>query len=380
MNWLQEFPDHHPRIWLNTAHQGVLPLKAAEAARDAVAWKLEPWRMTQERFNGVPQRVREGIARLIGADANDVVLANGASHGQHLWADGLGLNSADEVLLMSGDFPSTRLPWLRLRADGVVVRDVESAAPVPTVEEVEGALTDKTRVLGLSWVHSFSGLVADLGAIGELCRDRGVTFLVNTTQGTGALELSVEDLPIDGVTNAGWKWLCGPYATGFCWMRPEFRECLKTKRAYWLAFQTASDLAAGGDPDPDRNVGARRFDLFAPANFFSFNAWAAGLELLGEIGVDRIRAHDAGLVQQLLKGVDRALFAPVSEVGASSIVVLEALRSDAQSIASGMAVAGIEVAVRHGRVRLSPHLYNTAAQIERAIDALNDCGRQGANS
>ena len=374
MDWRNEFPDHDSRVWLNTAHQGVLPLKAAAAAHDAVAWKLEPWRMTQERFLEVPRRVRQGVARLIGADANDVVLANGASHGQHLWADGLRLTSADEVLLMRGDFPSTRLPWLRLRSNGVSVRDIKSVGPVPTAQEVEAALTPKTRVVTLSWVHSFSGLVADLEGIGQLCRDRGIAFLVNTTQGVGAIPLSVEELPIDAVTNAGWKWLCGPYATGFCWMRPAFREKLETNRAYWQAFQTASDLAAGGDPDPERQVGARRFDLFSPANFFSYNAWAESLELLGQIGVDAIRAHDAALVQQLLDGLDPALFAPMSAaIGSSSIVVLQPLTSEPIAVAEGMARAGFDVAVRHGRVRLAPHLYNTAVQIDRALDALHAC-------
>ncbi len=88
LNRAGDFAPFEGRVWLNCAHQAPLPRCAAEAAREAVSWKERPWELTTARFTGVPQRLREALARLIGAASRDVILANSASYGLHLLANG----------------------------------------------------------------------------------------------------------------------------------------------------------------------------------------------------------------------------------------------------------------------------------------------------
>ena len=371
--WRRHWGDFDQRVWLNTSHQGAIPLRARDAVLEAAEWKLAPHRLTGELFRSVPDRLRRALGRLIGTSSDDIVLANGASHGQHIWASGLGLEAGDEVLLMQEDFPSNRLPWLRQARRGVLVRDIEASGAVPTADEVAAMLGPRTRAVSLSWVHSFTGRRVDLEAVGEVCRAAGVPLLVNTTQGLGNLQLDVGSLPIDGITNAGWKWLCGHYAVGFCWMRPEFRRRLDSDRAYWLAFQTAKDLERAGDPDPDRDVGARRYDLFGTANFQQFHPWATSLELLLDLGVERIERIDAMHAARLLAGMDRELFRVVSaDPPESAIVVVEPLRRSASEIALDLEGAGIDVAVRRGRLRFSPHLYTSTDDLDRLLQCLHE--------
>ena len=369
------FSDFGGRVWLNCSHQGALPLVAAEAAHRAVAWKVDPAEMTTKRFVEVPRLLRGHLAEIIGARADDIVLANGASYGVHLLANGLPLRDGDEVLAMRGDFPSNVLPWLGLEPRGVSCRLVRPRYGVPSVEEVEAALTPRTRVLCLSWVHSFSGTVTDLEAVGELCRQRDIFFVVNTTQGLGARRLDVGAVPVDAIVNAGWKWLCGPYATGFCWMRPKVRESLTVNQAYWQTLFTADDL---GNPDLDLRVPAaddpRRYDLFAQANFFNFVPWAASLELLLERGLDAIEEHDQTLVQRLLDGIDRAHFdvlSPEQRVERSTLVFLSHSNSSRNAdVQRSLAADGVDIAHRAGSLRIAPHVYNTEAHIDRALEAL----------
>jgi selenocysteine lyase/cysteine desulfurase len=374
-----DFPD---RVWLNCAHQGPVPRAAARAAREAVDWKLAPWELTAERFADVPQRLRQALGRLIGVPADDVILQNGASHGLHLWAQGLDLGEGDEVFLMAGDFPSNLLPWLPLRERGVCVHLVEPERFVLTPDEIDAALrragpATGRRVLSMSWVHSFSGHTADLARIGEICRHHGSLFLVNTTQGLGARRLRVMDLPVDAITNVGWKWLCGPYATGFSWMRPELRETLRPTRTYWLAQQTADDLGqdARGEPEIRDDTGARRHELFAPANFFNFHPWAASLELLLELGLDEIEAHDQALVQRLIDGLDRdryELLSPESGPARSTLVFVSHREPGRnREVYDGLMKRGIYGAFRRGRIRLAPHLYNTEGDVDRVVEALD---------
>lgn len=221
----QDFGPFEGRIWMNCAHQGPLPRVAAEAAREAIAWKVAPYKMTQERFDGVPAHLKEVLARLVGATTDEIVLGNSASYGLHLLANGIPWRAGDEVLVVDGDFPSDVLPWLGLERRGVTVRRLRPARPLPDPDELRqairqsskgsGAGSPATRLFCTTWVHSFSGLAADLAGLGAVCREEGVLLVANTSQALGARTLDVGSVPVDAIVNVGFKWLCGPYGTGF---------------------------------------------------------------------------------------------------------------------------------------------------------------------
>ncbi len=375
MSFRDAFGDFEGRAWINCSHQGALPLAAAAAAREAIEWKLSPRQMTTERFDGVPRGLRELLGRLIDAPAEEIILSNGSSRGIHLLANGLPLTAGDEVLLMAGDFPSDILPFLALRDKGITVRPVEPARHMLTPAEVEAALTPATRALCMTWVHSLSGRVADLEAIGTLCRERGVVFIANVTQGLGARPLSVRTTPVDAIVCSGWKWLCGPYGTGFSWMRPDLRNSLRHNQAYWLAQYTAEDL--GRDNlilEPPEPTNPRRYDLFAPANFFNFVPWTESIRLLLDAGSGEIEAYDQGLVTRLLDGLDRERWIVESAeepAERSTLVFLshrEARRN--REIHQRLGEAGVDIAFRRGSLRFAPHLYNTETDIDRALEVL----------
>jgi selenocysteine lyase/cysteine desulfurase len=373
----EDFGPFHGKIWLNCAHQGPLPRVAAQAALEAIAWKVRPFELTTERFTEVPARLRRALARLLGTAAEEIVLANSASYGLHLLANGFPWREGDEVLLVPTDFPSDILPWLALEDRGVRVRYVKCSGAIPGPEELHASLTPKTRVFCTTWVHSFSGAVCDLDALGHLCRSNGTRFVVNASQGLGARPLSVDAVPIDAVAGVGFKWLCGPYGTGFIWMRPDLLRSIKFNQAYWLTQMTADDLGKEATefarvPRPPE---ARDFDVFGTANFFNFLPWAASLEYLLQVGIAEIEAHDQSLVQYLLDGLDRAKFiirSPQERRCRSTLVfITHKDRARNPLLAQHLKETGIAVAFRRGELRFSPHLYNTREELDRALTALN---------
>jgi len=368
-----EFEVDDRSVWLDTAHQGRLPRRAAEALEEAVGWKLHPEEIaSSQRFSEVPARVRRALAELLSAEPEDVVLANSASYGLHLIANGLQLEPGDEILVPANDFPSDILPWLLLRDRGVAVRMIEPADEVLTAEELEAALSPRTRVVCLTWVHSFSGRVVDLGRLGGVCRERGVWFIVNGSQGVGALPIRVADVPIDAMVGVGWKWLCGPYGTGLCWLRPELRDALRPGKLYWLSVLSVEDLAAPSlDLESISPPRAGGLDVFAPASFFNQVPFAAALELMLELGIEEVSAHVDGLVRRLLGGVDRSRYRLVSsDETRSSLVLVEPLEEPIDRVLDRLATAGMHVAHRRGRIRISPHLYNASREIDRVLDVL----------
>jgi cysteine desulfurase / selenocysteine lyase len=364
------FGDFAGRSWLNTAHQGALPLPAVAAAHEAIRWKTTPHELTTERFEGVPRRLRTALGRLVGAPPEQIVLANSASYGLHLIANAYPWAPGDEVLVMAGDFPSDIFPWLTLERRGVTTRRVRPADRMVTADELVAAVTPRTRVFCVTWVHSFSGRVADLDALGAVCRERGVHFVLNGSQAVGARPLDVTRAPIDALVGVGFKWLCGPYGTGFAWLSPRLRERLVPPKAYWLAYLSQRDLARD-DLAPELTPGDRDdLDIFGTANFHNYVPWTVSVEHVLDLGVDRIRAHDAALVGHLAEGL-RAAGLRVPHTDSTLVYFSHPEPARNQDLHERLASAGVDVAFRAGSLRASPHLYNSTADVDRLLDALS---------
>ncbi|MFZ0487352.1 MAG: aminotransferase class V-fold PLP-dependent enzyme [Arenicellales bacterium] len=366
-------------VWLNTAHQGALPIKAASAARQAVEWKVTPEELTNTRFTAVPSRLRDALARLMGSRGDEIALANSASYGLHLIANALPWRQGDEVIVMATDFPSDILPWLMLEQRfGVAVRRLRPGGKVLSPDELRAAITPRTRLFCITWVHSFSGHAIDIDSLGDICRAHDVLFVLNGSQAIGARALDVTRHPIDALTCVGFKWLCGPYGTGFCWLAPALLDRLQRTKAYWLSMLSADDLARDlGDLTVGPLSSAAELDIFGTANFFNFTAFAESVELLLRLGAANVEVHDQTLVQAVVDTVAETDFRLISpskpSPGRSTLVLLTHPDSGRLSaLEERLSDAGIRVAMRAGAVRISPHLYNTPAQIAELSGLLCD--------
>ena len=363
------------QIWLNAASEGPIPKVAAAALQSAVNWKFSPEQLTIAKFQQVPLELKKTIGRLIAVVADEVILGNSATYGLHLLANGLQFNAGDEILLMQNDFPSDILPWLHLKEKGVQVRQLKPRAEVLTAQEVQDAFTPNTKLVCLPHVHSFSGWALHIKNIGEFCRRRGTLFVVNMSQSIGAGEVRIADLPVDAVVCAGYKWLLGPYSTGFCWMRPQLRQKLNYPQAYWTALMDEKSLDATGELTLTDDHSSRRYDVFAPANFFNYVPWKASIEYLLEIGLPKVHQHIQELAAQILEGLDRKRFVVSSpiESGQRTSIVVFSYKDQAQNrrIYEFLKAHGIHTALWKNRLRLSPHIYNTSQDITTLLSVLD---------
>jgi cysteine desulfurase/selenocysteine lyase len=370
-----DFGGFDGRAWLNCAHQGPLPLVAVAAAERALDDKAAPHRMGDEAFAEVPRRLKDALGRLVGVPAEEVILGNSTSYGLSLLVQGVDWRAGDEVLLVDGDFPATIVPWLPLAERGVRVRLLRPEGGMLDAGQLEAELTPATRLFCTSWVFSFTGHAVDLAALGQVCRRAGVTFVVNGSQAVGARPLDLAELPVDALVSCGFKWLCGPYGTGFCWLAPDLLASLTYRPAYWLAHLGQDDLRQETAYQLRDDLGAAAYDVFGTANFLTFRPWTASVEYLLGHGIDRVAARDQGLVGRFLQGLDPdryRLASPGQGPRRSTLVVFGHHRPErTPELYRRLEAAGVDVAFRRGRLRVSPHLYNTEADLDRALEVLD---------
>lgn len=375
LNCQDDFGPFDGKIWLNTASEGPLPKIALPALQEVVAWKLKPYDLTNRRFREAPQNLKSALGKLLNVNSDEIILGNSATHGMHLLANGLKLAAGDEVLLMQNDFPTSILPWLALVKKGINVRQIPPRQYVLSPEEIKAHLTPQTRVVCLSHVHSFSGHSVDVAAIGRLCRQEEIIFIVNASQSIGYWPVNLEQWPVDALVCAGFKWLCGPYGTGFCWIKPSLRQTLDYPQAFWLNCLTPLQLESGGDLGWPMGTDAKRYDVLGTANFFNFAPWTAAINYLQQTGIERIWEHNQQLIEQVIGSLDLSqyqLVSPLETPLRSGLVVFSHIESKKNSAIFDMLLArGIFLALWKGNLRISPHLFNTSAEIQQLTEALN---------
>jgi selenocysteine lyase/cysteine desulfurase len=313
---------------------------------------------------------------LVQVAAKDIIIGNSTSYGFHVLVNGLSWRAGDEVLVEAGEFPATVFPWRGLERLGVDVRSVRPKGSRISADELRREIGPATRLVCLSWVNSFNGSAIDLDRIGSVCRERGVLFVVNGSQAVGARSISLLDTPVDALTTCGFKWLCGPYGTGFCWIRPSVMEQLRPVQHYWLAAQGDRPLDLVGAAEFDRlsEHTTVNYDVFCPANFMNHLPWAAALEYLLSIGIKRIETWDRRLMTRILDELDTSGYrVPAFEAGGSDSTIVAITRVHAeenQAVHSYLEALNFHCALRAGNLRLSPHLYNTEDEIDQLCEAL----------
>lgn len=375
-SFVDDFGPFHDKTWINASSIGAMPRVALKAAEEAIKLNLQPYRLSEEVFVESPKNLKAALGKLIGAPEEEIILGNSATYGVHLWANGMPLKKGDEVLLVKGDFPASILSWLYLRKRGITVREIEPEGPVLDTKDVTKAITPDTKILNATWVDSFTGYQFDAKAIGKACHEHDVLFLLNVTQGLGGQPFNVSKHPVDAITCTGYKWLCGPYGTGFAWMKRNLIDKLEYNQTYWLAMQGDREMDKMREYQIRTHIGAAQYDVFGTANFFNYLPWTESINYLHDQGLERIKDHNAKLVDQFLTGLDSSKYtihSPLEQDDRTAIILIshrEPKRNKA--VFKHLQEEKIFIAFREGLLRFSPHLYNTPKDIDKALTVMNN--------
>lgn len=255
---------------------------------------------------------------------------------------------------------------------------------IVTPEIIARALRPETRLLAISAVQFLSGYRADLEAIGALCRDRSILFVVDGIQAVGAVPIDVQAMHIDFLAAGAQKWQMSPQGTGFLYVTDDLQSSITQQHVGWLSVATPWNFK---DLDQELDGSARRYEG-GTLNIAGMHAMNAALTMLLGVGIGTIEGHLLAITDVLihaLTGIEGVqCITPADPHHRAGIVTVRppaGLR--AEELAVHMRNAGVTIAVREGLLRFSPHFYNTPDEMHRAAAALREAiarSRAGAGA
>lgn len=311
---------------------------------------------------------RKLAARLINSpNPDDVFFIPNTTHGVGAIAEGFPWRSGDNVVVPAEEYPANQYPWMNLHARGVTVRSVPSRGSRVSIDDIRAAMDSRTRVLAISAVEFASGFRNDLDALGELCREKDVFFFVDAIQALGAFPIDVQSTPIDALAADGHKWLLGPEGAGLGYIRREWVERLHPIGVGANSVVRPFDYST---IDFKLKPHAGRWEGGA-YNVPGIAALGASLELLLDAGIDNVERRVVELTDYLCgkaASLGLEVFSSREPREKSGIVSLVKPGVPPEGIVKACRAAGIIVNHRSGRVRVSPHAYNTFEELNRFIE------------
>lgn len=363
------FPVTENHVYLNHAAVCPISLPVAERMLEYTADLLNHGFVHFEMWGNRIKKVRQLAAQLINGSADEIAFAPNTSSGLAFVANGIGWRAGDNMVTADCEFPANLIPWRRIsRERGVDMRMAHEREGRLKTEEILSLIDSRTRVVSLSFVEFASGFRNDLATIGQYCRERGVLFVVDAIQGLGALKLDVEACCIDVLSADAHKFLLGPDGVALFYVSRKAMERIQPTVVGWTSVANPFDF---NDQQPYASS-ARRFEPGA-LNTTGIMGLGAAIELFLSLGLERIEQYLLGLSEYLSERLSERGYQVVSSLHSgetSAIICCRHDRFSADKLYQILNDHRIITTPRLGRLRISPHLYNTREEIDRLITAL----------
>jgi cysteine desulfurase / selenocysteine lyase len=369
-----EFPWSRETIYLNHASVGPLPERTRIALENFNRKRSVPHQLPDRDLVATLAESRRLAAELIGAAAEEIALTINTGFGLSLAARALPLEPGDIVLASDREFPANVYPWMMLKDQGITL---ELAPTTPEGWPDERYLLDRlgdprVRVLAVSLVQFSNGYKVDLARLSQAARSSGTYLVVDAIQALGQVPVDISTTQVDVLACGAQKWLLSPWGSGFVYVRRDLVRELRPAITGWMAFEGTDDFTSLTQYNDTLRGDARRFELIT-LPYQDFAGMNASVRLLLDLGIARIAEHLRTLHQPVIDWAERHGVAIVSPDGERGSGILCFAPPDVGRAFRALKAAHVVSSLREGAIRLSPHAYNTQAEMERVVEILEGC-------
>ena len=368
-----EFPAADRLLYLDSAHQTPL---ATSVKRALSSFYDEGHEMAGPKpvWLARVEDVRARVARLINASPDEVAFTKNTSEGLNIAANAIPFEEGDNVLMVHGDHPNNAYAFLNLRGKGVEVRFVPLETESADAETFRSHMDARTRAISLSHVTFHAGHRFDVEGVGQLCREKGIYFVVDAMQSIGVLPLDVKKIGVSLLATGCHKGLLVPQGLGLLYMDSKLDEL---KPAY-LAAASLAEPPADYIARPDRmevRHGAGRFEI-GNFNLPDVHALAASLDLVEKVGVENVEQHVLDLGTLLIERMDEQGIRVVGPRTRSKRSHIYTLDLPGDGWLDYFAGNNVRVSPERDGIRISFAMFNTSDDVERVAQVIRRRGNQ----
>ncbi|MFC1796405.1 aminotransferase class V-fold PLP-dependent enzyme [Pseudomonadota bacterium] len=362
------FPVFQKKTYLNSCSYGALATEVEASLQhylDARNDKGADWGF----WVGRNEAVRESVARLLGAESDEVAVTASASAGINSLASALNFDGPrKKVVITDFEFPTNAQIWYAQEMRGAhVVRLAAEDGTIP-LERYEEAIDEETLIVATAQVAYRNGAKQDIPAIAEIARRKGALTMVDSYQALGTMQFDVKKAGVDFAVGGMLKYLLGTAGIAFLYARQELTQSLTPTVTGWFAQE---DITAMDITRYSPSTTARRFEAGTPPVPNTYMT-EAGLSILHEVGLEAIERRIGELTTAIKDEAAAAGYQLVSPVNPSQHGAMITIRSsDDNRLVAHLAEDNIVVSCRNGNLRIAPHFYNNQEDIEYLFRALH---------
>jgi len=369
--WRDEFPILGRSVYMISNSLGAMPRRTArDLAEYADTWATRGVRGWEDRWWGMPREVGDKVARIIGAPAGSVSMHENVTTAHAVALSCLRpTGTRRRIVCAAMDFPSMIYLFRAQEAAGfeVTVVPAEDDLTIRTDRFLD-AIDGSTAVVAFSHVLFRTSYIMQAADIARRAREAGAMVILDTYQSAGIVPLDVTALDVDFAVGGCLKWLCGGPGNAFLYTRPALRQQLKPAFTGWVSHR--NPFAFDTNPVEDRDVRPDAMGMMnGTPSIPAYYAALAGLDIVHEVGVPRIRAKSVELTGRLLALADQYGFPSAASRDPERLAGTVAINvPDALQVARTLKAREFLVDYRPPvGVRLSPHFYNTKDEVDRVM-------------
>ena len=369
---LFEIPDDV--TYLNCASMSPQLRSVTEAGIDAVRAKASPWHLRPADWFVHAEPLRALFGRVVGAGAESIALVPSASYGFAVAAANVSVRAGQAIVVLEREFPSSAYTWHEVaQRTGAHVVAVRRDAGASWTDAVLAALDGDVAVVAVPACHWTDGSLVDLERLAPTVRAAGAALVIDASQAAGAHPIDVASVQPDFLVAVGYKWLMGQYSLGYLYVAPKWCERGIPIEQSWMTRAGAEDFTRLVDYVDEFRPGARRFDMGEFSQFTLLPMSTAALTQVVEWGVDRISASIGVLTAQIARGATAlGCEVPPESDRVRHMIGVKLPHGLPGGLTEQLAAERIHVSVRGDSIRVAPHLYNDARDVERFLDVLAD--------
>ncbi|HUI63713.1 MAG TPA: aminotransferase class V-fold PLP-dependent enzyme [Bacteroidota bacterium] len=363
------------KLYLNHAGTSPLSTRVVQAMTAHLDRRSQGELDTYQQDKTMVEECRASVAQLVNAESPDrIAFQTSTSDAINIVASGIPWERGDRILLGNIEFPANVYPYVNLASLGVALDFIEAPDGRVTAEMIVSHLKRRTRLVALSAVQFLSGYRADLRAIGQICRARGIIFAVDGIQAVGAVRIDVQHQMIDALAAGAQKWQMGPHGSGFLYVSQELQARIRQKYLGWLAVAHPWNFS---DFTQELAPSARRYEG-GSMNMPSLWGMHAAIRTILEFDPEAIERHILAITGRLWENLHQVrglkLFTCEPEENRAGIVTVSVESPhSAEGVFKALLVRGVTAALRQGKIRYSPHFYNSLEEMDRVAQLTEEC-------